>query len=482
MTTPVIDPAPQTGSGHAEAAPAGSMPFASAALAPQPEVYGRYARHVNHRFGRVLELIGFDKVFVRAKGAWLWDQDGRRYLDFLGGYSVFNVGRNNDRVKRALIDWLEQDGASMVQMEGSPLEGLLGQKLAEITPGALEVCFFTNSGSETSDVALKFARKATRKPRILYMESGFHGLTYGSLSVSDDHMWREGFEPFIGGVTKIPWDNLDALERELVKGEVAALMVEPIQGEAGVRIPSPNFLPEALRLLHKHGALLAVDEIQTGFGRTGKWFAVDHWNVEPDIMCVSKGMSGGYVPVGAVITTRKIFDKVYEDLNHAVCQTSTFGGNAMAMTAALATIEVMQSEKVVENSAAMGAKLQGRLTELASRFELVKEVRGKGLMIGIEFGEPKSLKLKAGWKLVHRANKGLFGQMISIPLMRDHGIITQVAGHNLDVHKLAPPLVIGDEEIDYFVGAYEKVLEDLHRFPGPVFDLATTMLKNGVSW
>jgi acetylornithine/succinyldiaminopimelate/putrescine aminotransferase len=445
-------------------------------------VYERYAKHVNHRFARVLELIGFDKVFVRAKGAWLWDQEENRYLDFLGGYSVFNVGRNNDRVKRALIDWLERDGASMVQMEGGPLEARLAEKLAELTPGDLDTCFFTNSGSETADVAMKFARKATRRPRILYMESGFHGLTYGALSVSDDEMWRDGFEPFLPGVTKIPWDDLGALERELAKGDVAALMMEPIQGEAGVRIPSDNYLPEALRLLHQHGALLVVDEIQTGFGRTGRWFAVNHWNVEPDVMCISKGLSGGYVPVGAVVTRRKIFDKVFEDLSHAVVQTSTFGGNAMAMTAALATIEVMQDEGVVENCASVGAELLARLQALAARFELVREVRGKGLMIGIEFGEPKSLKLKAGWKLVHRANKGLFGQMISVPLMRDHRILTQVAGHNLDVHKLAPPLIIGQEEVDYFVAAYEKVLTDLHKFPGPVWDLGTTLVKNRLSW
>jgi len=445
-------------------------------------VYERYAKHVNHRFARVLELIGFDKVFVRAKGAWLWDQDENRYLDFLGGYSVFNVGRNNDRVKRALIDWLEGDGASMVQMEGGPLEARLAEKLAELTPGDLDTCFFTNSGSETADVAMKFARKATRRPRILYMESGFHGLTYGALSVSDDEMWRDGFEPFLPGVTKIPWDDLGALERELAKGDVAALMMEPIQGEAGVRIPSDNYLPEALRLLHQHGALLVVDEIQTGFGRTGRWFAVNHWNVEPDVMCISKGLSGGYVPVGAVVTRRKIFDKVFEDLSHAVVQTSTFGGNAMAMTAALATIEVMQDEGVVENCASVGAELLARLQALAARFELVREVRGKGLMIGIEFGEPKSLKLKAGWKLVHRANKGLFGQMISVPLMRDHRILTQVAGHNLDVHKLAPPLIVGQEEVDYFVAAYEKVLTDLHKFPGPVWDLGTTLVKNSLSW
>ncbi len=445
-------------------------------------VSARYARYVNHRFARVVELIGFDKVFTRAEGAWLWDQDGARYLDFLAGYSVFNVGRNHPRVKQALIDWLQRDGASLVQMECNPLAGVLGERLAALTPGDLDTCFFTNSGSETAEVALKFARKATRRPRILYAELGFHGLTFGALSVSDDEMWRAGFGSLVPGCEMIPFDDLAALERELRKGDVAAFITEPIQGEGGVRLPADDYLPEAARLCRQHGALFIVDEIQTGFGRTGRWFASEHWSVEPDIMLLSKGLSGGYIPVGAVVTRRAIFDRVFEDLSHAVVHTTTFGGNAMAMTAGIAAIEVMQDEGIVQNAALVGDRLMARLRAAAARFEMVKEVRGKGLMIGIEFGEPKSLTLKAGWKLVHRANQGLFGQMISIPLMRDHGILTQIAGHAMDVHKLAPPLIIGDEEVAFFMTAYEKVLDDLHHFPGPLWDLGTTLLKNRMSW
>lgn len=446
------------------------------------QVLGRYSRHVNHRFARVIELIGFDRVFTKAQGAWLWDQDGRRYLDFLGGYSVFNVGRNHPRVKQALIDWLECDGASLVQMECNPLAGLLAEKLTKLIPGNLDTVFFTNCGTETTEVGLKMARKFTRRPRILYAESGFHGLTYGAISVSDDPMWREGFEPFLPGCEKVPFDDLEALERELIKRDVAAFITEPIQGEAGVRLPSDNYLAEAGRLCRDYGSLLIVDEIQTGFGRTGRWFGCDHWAVEPDMMLLSKGMSGGYVPVGAVVTRRGVFDKVFEDLSHAVVHTTTFGMNAMAMISALAAIDVLKDERVVENAASAGEELMERLRGLARRFELVKEVRGKGLMIGIEFGEPKSLKLKAGWKIVHAAPAGLFGQMLAIPLMRDHGILTQVAGHNLDVHKLAPPLVIGRQEIDYFMAAYEKVLTDLHRFPGPLWDLGKTLLMNRMGW
>jgi ornithine--oxo-acid transaminase len=449
---------------------------------PAQRIHERYSRYVNHRFADVVRMIGFDKVFSRAEGAWLWDQDGRKYLDYLGGYSVFNTGRNNERLKRALIDWLERDGASMVQMECSPLEALVGEKLAQITPGDLDTSFFVNSGAEAAEVALKFARKATRKPRILYHEGAYHGLTYGAMSVTDSEESRDGFGPFLGGTTRIPWDDLDALERELLQGDVACLVMEPISGEAGVRLPSDSYLPEALRLLHKHGALLVVDEIQTGFGRTGKWFAVDHWGVVPDIIAMSKGISGGYVPVAAVTTRRRIFDRVFEDLSQAVVHVTTYGGNAMAMISALAVIEIMESERLIENAAVRGEQLRGRLRALQPRFEMMQEVRGKGLMIGIEFGEPRSLALKAGWKIVHRAQAGLFGQMISIPLMRDHGVITQIAGHARDVHKLAPPLIIGDEEIDYFVAAYEQVMTDLHRFPGPVWDLGTTLVKNRLGW
>jgi ornithine--oxo-acid transaminase len=446
------------------------------------KVLDRYSRHVNHRFARVIELIGFNRVFTKAQGAWLWDQDERRYLDFLGGYSVFNVGRNHPRVKQALIDWLECDGASLVQMECNPLAGLLAEKLTRLTPDHLDTVFFTNCGTETTEVGLKMARKFTGRPRILYAESGFHGLTYGAISVSDDPMWREGFGPFLPGCVRVPFDDLEALGRELIKRDVAAFITEPIQGEAGVRLPSDNYLAEASRLCRDYGSLLIVDEIQTGFGRTGRWFGCNHWAVQPDMMLLSKGLSGGYVPVGAVVTRRDVFDKVFEDLSHAVVHTTTFGMNAMAMVSALAVIDVLKDERIVENAASTGEELLERLRSLARRFELVKEVRGKGLMIGIEFGEPKSLKLKAGWKIVHAGPAGLFGQMLAIPLMRDHGILTQVAGHNLDVHKLAPPLVIGRQEIDYFLAAYEKVLTDLHRFPGPLWDLGKTLLMNRMGW
>jgi ornithine--oxo-acid transaminase len=464
------------------AQPAGVIDFDEIFGEQPAKVYGRYSSHVNHRFAKVVALLGFDKVFTRAEGPWLYDQEGARYLDFLGGYSVFSLGRNHPRIKQSMLDWLARDGASMVQMDCSPLAARLGEELARVSPGRLDTTVFTNSGAETTEVALKMARKATRRPRILHAALSYHGLTMGALSVTDHDMWQEGFRPLIPGCEAVPFNNLEALERELSKRDVAAYIVEPIQGEAGVVIPSDDYLPEASRLCRKYEALLIADEIQTGLGRTGRWFACDHWGVEPDIMLLSKALSGGYVPVGACVTRRDIFDKVFEDLAHSVVHTTTFGGNALAMVCGLATIQVMRDEGIVENSASAGAALMDGIRALAADFEMVKDVRGKGMMIGIEFGEPKSLALKAGWKLVHRAAGGLFGQMIAIPLMRDHGVLTQVAGHNLDVHKLAPPLIIGQEEIDVFLAAYRKVLTDLHRFPGPIWDLGRTLIKNSISF
>ncbi len=464
------------------AQPAGVIDFDEIFGEQPAKVYGRYSSHVNHRFAKVVALLGFDKVFIRAEGPWLYDQEGARYLDFLGGYSVFSLGRNHPRIKQSMLDWLARDGASMVQMDCSPLAARLGEELARVSPGRLDTTVFTNSGAETTEVALKMARKATRRPRILHAALSYHGLTMGALSVTDHDMWQEGFRPLIPGCEAVPFNNLEALERELSKRDVAAYIVEPIQGEAGVVIPSDDYLPEASRLCRKYEALLIADEIQTGLGRTGRWFACDHWGVEPDIMLLSKALSGGYVPVGACVTRRDIFDKVFEDLAHSVVHTTTFGGNALAMVCGLATIQVMRDEGIVENSASAGAALMDGIRALAADFEMVKDVRGKGMMIGIEFGEPKSLALKAGWKLVHRAAGGLFGQMIAIPLMRDHGVLTQVAGHNLDVHKLAPPLIIGQEEIDVFLAAYRKVLTDLHRFPGPIWDLGRTLIKNSISF
>src|SRR5438445_13075053 len=243
----------------------------------------------------------------------------------------------------------------------------------------------------------------------------------------------------------MPFNDLAALEQAPSSRQVAAFIVEPIQGK-GVNMPTDEFLPGAAALCRKYGTLLIADEIQTGIGRTGKFLAVEHWNVEPDMVLLAKALSGGHVPIGALLTRKNIFDKIFNQMDRAVVHGSTFAKNDLAMAAGIATLEVIKTEKLVEQAAKRGAELRLALTRLVPGYELMKEVRGKGLMIGIEFGPPKSLRLKASWNLLETANKGLFCQLITVPLFKEHKILTQVSGHGSHTIKLLPPLVITEAD------------------------------------
>jgi ornithine--oxo-acid transaminase len=258
---------------------------------------------------------------------------------------------------------------------------------------------------------------------------------------------------------------------------VAAFIVEPIQGK-GVNIPDDSYLSDAQRLCRKYGTLLIADEIQTGLGRTGQFLAIDHWHIEPDMVLISKTLSGGHVPVAAVLTRKWIFDKVYDRMDRAVVHGLTFAANDLAMAAGIATLEVLRSERLVENAARLGARLLASFASMAARYELIKEVRGKGLFIGIEFGRPRSLKLQAAWRLIETMNEGLFCQLITIPLVKQHKILAQVAGHASHTVKLLPALVISDEDCDWIERAFEAVIADSHRVPGAVWSLGKTLAEH----
>ncbi|APG25462.1 aspartate aminotransferase family protein [Syntrophotalea acetylenica] len=445
------------------------------------ETYDLHKKYINPQFVRVLEVIGFNRNYVSGKGARLIDSDGREVLDFLAGFGVFNIGRNHPLVAQVLHQMLDSDPANMVQMDLGGISGLLAEALAKITPGDLDAVFFTNSGAESVEGALKFARQATRRHKVVHCHHAFHGLTLGALSVNGNREFRDFNEPLLPGCIQVPFNDLEALERALSGGDVAAFIVEPIQGK-GVFVPDDDYLPGARRLCDKYGTLLIADEVQTGFGRTGKMFAVDHWDVVPDVMAVSKALSGGFVPVGAVITRRSVHARVFDSMDRCFAHSNTFGQNDLAMAAGLATLEVLQSENLPARAAETGTYILDGLREKAQRYEMLHEIRGKGLMIGMQFGEPRSLTLKAGWKLVHKMNADLFGQMITMPLMEKHHILTQVAGHGLDTVKILPPLVIGKQEADMFLDAMETVLKDVHRFPGSAWattkDLAMRTMKS----
>ncbi|HET9383055.1 MAG TPA: aspartate aminotransferase family protein [Streptomyces sp.] len=442
------------------------------------EGYELHTRYLNHQLPRMLRTIGFDKVYERAEGAHFWDADGNDYLDMLAGFGVMGLGRHHPVVRRALHDVLDMDLADLTRFDCQPLPGLLAERLLAHSP-YLDRVYFGNSGTEAVETALKFARRATGRPRVLYCEHAFHGLTTGSLSVNGEAGFRDGFAPLLPD-TAVPFGDLDALARELRAGDVAALIVEPIQGK-GVLPAPPGYLRAAQDLLHRHKALLVADEVQTGLGRTGDFYAHQHEaGVEPDLVCVAKALSGGYVPVGATLGKDWIFQKVYSSMDRVLVHSASFGSNAQAMAAGLAVLSVMEDERIVAGARATGDLLRSRLAALAGRYEMLADVRGRGLMIGIEFGRPRSLGLRGRWAALQAARKGLFAQMVVVPLLRRHRILTQVSGDHMEVIKLIPPLIIGEPEVERFVDAFTAVLDDAHE-GGLIWDFGRTLVKQAVA-
>ena len=433
-----------------------------------------HEEHLNTQMVRVLKAIGYDRVYTRAQGPYLYDNQGNEYLDLLSGFGVYALGRNHPTVIQALQDALTSELPDMVQMDVSLLSGLLAEELLKRCPDRLTKMFFCNSGTEAVEAAIKFARYTTQRDKILYCEHGYHGLTLGALSLNGENVFREGFGPLLPGCAAVPFNDIAALEQALAGKDVAAFIVEPIQGK-GVNLPSDDYLPEAARLCAKYGTLFVADEIQCGIGRTGKFWAVEHWGVEPDMICMAKALSGGFIPVGGVAMTTRVMEAVFNRMDRAVVHGSTFSKNNMAMAAGLASLKVIDDEKLVENAARMGDELLAGMQQLVDRYELFKSARGKGLMIAMEFGSPKSLSLKAAWSMLEAANKGLFSQMITIPLFKNHRILSQVAGHGMNVVKFLPPLVITDKDRDWILSALDEVIADCHKVPGAIWDLGKTL-------
>jgi ornithine--oxo-acid transaminase len=442
------------------------------------EGYELHSRYLNPQLARMLHAIGFDQVYERAEGSYLYTSDGRRYADFLTGFGVFALGRNHPVVRKALRDMLDTELADLVQFDCALLPGLLAERLLASAPGFDRV-YFGNSGTEAVETALKFARYATGRPRILYCDHAFHGLTTGSLSVNGSAEFRKGFDPLLPD-NHIPLGGLDELRAELAKGDVAGLIVEPIQGK-GVYVSPPGFLAAAAGLLHDHGALLICDEVQTGLGRTGRFFAFEYDDVQPDIVTVAKALSGGFVPIGGTLAKDWIFQKVYSSMDRVLVHDSTFGSNAAAMTAGLASLAVIEDEQLVANAERTGQMLTEALQEMAGKYEMLAEVRGRGLMIGLEFGKPRSLKLRAGWNMLQAARHGLFAQMVVVALYQRHGILTQVSGDHTEVIKLLPPLNIGEAEVKLFADAFADVMDEAHRGTGLIWDFGRTLVKQAVT-
>ena len=425
-----------------------------------------YRAYVNPEWSRLLNVLQMDVRYERCVGAEVFTSDGRRILDFLSGYCVHNAGHNHPAVVAALHDELDRNGPAMLQSHVPELAGELAEKLLALAGGRLRKVFFCSSGSEAVEAAIKFSRAATGRAGLLYAEGAFHGLTCGALSLMGNSFWREGFGGLLPHTESVPFGDIEALERRLTTRRFGALVIEPIQGEGGVRIPDPGYLRAAQDLCRRHGTLLVLDEVQTGLYRTGPFLAGHHFDITPDMVVLAKALSGGLIPCGALLMSDAVYEPVYGSLQRSIIHTSTFSENALAMRAGLAAIEVLEREKLGERAMAAGAYLRERLRHALAGYEMVKEIRGMGLLNAIEFMAPHSLRLRIPFEAFAKIHPGMFGQVLVMRMFGTQNILTQMCGNHFLALKVTPPLVVEDQHLDEFVHGVTAVVEEMHSRSG----------------
>ena len=431
--------------------------------APHPAIErDPYSQYVNPQWVKLLHLLQMDARYRRCAGAHLETEKGRKIADFLSGYCVHNTGHNHPHIVQAIKNELDGGGPAMLQSHVPELAGELAEQLCRRAGGRLRKVFFCSSGSEGIEAVIKYARAHTGRAGMLYAEGGFHGLTCGALSMMGDSFWRQGFGPLLPETESLPFGDINALEAKLATRQFAALVLEPIQGEAGVRVPKEQYLSQAQALCRKFGTLFVLDEVQTGLGRTGRFLALQHYGVDPDMVVLAKALSGGLIPSGAVLMSDEVFQSVYNSLRRAIVHTSTYSENALAMRAGLATLEVLDNENLAARAQWLGEVVRGRLREEISGFEMVKEIRGAGLMCGIAFQPPQRMKLRLPFAAFRAIHPGMFGQMIVRRLFNEKGFLTQICGNDFTVLKVSPPLVVDEADVERFVVGVREVLDFVH--------------------
>jgi putrescine aminotransferase len=419
-----------------------------------------YAAHVNPAFVKLLGALRYGRVFVRAKGCSLFDSEGNEYLDFLAGFGTNNVGHNPPKLLERVREMLADDAPNVLHA-GIPVHaGELAADLAKLAYPLSRVLFSTGGG-EAVESAMKLARAATRRKPIVYCKGGFHGTGLGSLSVMGSGHLRDPFEPLVPECYEIPFDDLDALDKALAERKVAAFVVEPIQAEAGVVVPKRDYLKEAHALCKKAGALFVLDEVQTGLGRCGSMFAYQAEGFVPDVLVLGKALGGGLVPVSAALTTPDVHDRAYGRMDRFDLHGATFSGWALGCRVARATLALIAEEHLVENAQERGEQLGERLRDALGDHPFVREVRGRGLLLGIELGPTKQGgllgRLLPG--VVDIVSKRIFGQWLALRLL-ERGVVAQPASQQWNVLKLEPPLSVSEAEVDRVVDAVVAILAE----------------------
>lgn len=411
-------------------------------------VMKRHRQHLNPVLATIVKFLGTNVRFVHAEGTRLRDDRGREYRDFLSGFGALNLGHEPAEVLAALRAC--EKTPNILQASLNPHAALLGEMLAAVAPGGLCRSFFCSSGTEAVEAALKIARRATGRKILLSAEGAYHGKTFGALSVSGRKKYKVPFEPLVPDTESIPYDDLGALEARLSRKDVAAFIVEPIQGENGVIIPKEGYLKGVQELCRRYDTLLLADEVQTGMGRTGSLFCVDHEGVEPDVLILSKSLGGGVMPFGAIVTSDGIWKKAYGSMETGLLHSATFGGNTRACACAVAALKTIVEKDLSSNARRMGVLLVEGLRDLSRRYPVMREVRGRGLMIGLSF---------ARFKGNHPMLEGALTLWIARQLVKRFGIITAFTLNNLDVLRISPPLIVKEDEIRYFLDSMEAVLK-----------------------
>lgn len=409
------------------------------------ETISKYEKYINPAQAKLFRFMGLASVEGHAQGWTITDSEGREFIDCLGGYGMFALGHRHPKVVEAVEKELHAMPMCGKVLFNRPM-GELAELLAEITPGDLQYSFFVNSGTEAVEGCLKVARLATKRSKFVAAENAFHGKTMGSLTATGRDLYREPFKPLLDCFIHVLYGDVSAIEAN-VNEETAAVILEPIQGEGGIIVPPAGYLKEVKAICEAKGALLIADEVQTGIGRTGAWFGVNHDDVKPDLMACAKALGGGVMPLGAIIGTPAAWQGLIEA---PFLHTSTFGGNQMACAAGVATIKAIKDEDLLRRSAETGAYFKKGLEEIQKDYpEVIAEVRGKGMMLGVEL-----------------TREGAGGMLMS--LMIDKSIIVAYTLNNPKVIRIEPPLIMPKEVVDYVLENFRSavamtasVIEDL---------------------
>jgi ornithine--oxo-acid transaminase len=436
-------------------------------------------RHIHPRLLKMFEMGGMSAVFTRAAGQYMWDIEGARYLDLLAGGGVFFIGRNHPQVNAALKEVLELELPNLSVVNASTLGGILAERLLDFGGPNYSKVVFANSGSEAIEVCIRFSRYMTRRRRFLALTGAFHGRTFGAISLCGFSQMKEGQDPMMPTVTPIRPNDVAALRAELSKQDVAALFIEPVQGMT-TEVMDPAYMREAEALCRQYGTVLVCDEIQTGLGRTGSWFASGGMGVRPGMMTVSKTLAGGQVPVSAVLLSEEVYEGVYSKFKSGPIYFSTFAENNLAMAAGIATIDVLRELDAPARAQVLGEQLRSGLIEIASRYDCIERISGQGLMLAIYFRGSEHLSLRVQQELIGAADSGAFATAVNCDMFAKQRIIVQIPGPEINAIKILPPITISEEDVRYFLGALDDTLSGYYKVGGPIVTLAGGLVKDTV--